>query len=119
MMENVDRPIMFKQTQSADLVGWEGDRTDPRWKEFVRDIRRAAEQAATPPAQGHAGDNMLAPTFWSSVKDTSDEADFEACLKRYPDGHYSDLVRNRIAALTRADARAALPPLPQCRSLLR
>ena len=118
MMENVDRPIMFELTQSADLVGWEGDRSDPRWMEFVQDIRRAAEHAApaTPPvaapspAPGQAADNTMELTFWSSVNDSDDKADFEAYLKRYPDGHYSDLARNRIAALTRAEARAAAPP---------
>lgn len=117
MMENVDRPIMFELTQSADLVGWEGDRSDPRWKEFVLDIRRAAEHAAPqpapaaapPPAQGQAADNTMELTFWSSVKDSDDKADFEAYLRRYPDGHYSDLARNRIAALARAAARAAAP----------
>ena len=118
MMENVDRPIMFELTQSADLVGWEGDRSDPRWMEFVQDIRRAAEHAAPatppvaapPPAPGQAADNTMELTFWSSVNDSDDKADFEAYLKRYPDGHYSDLARNRIAALTRAEARAAAPP---------
>lgn len=118
MMENVDRPIMFELTQSADLVGWEGDRSDPRWIEFVQDIRRAAEHAAPatppvappPPAPGQAADNTMELTFWSSVNDSDDKADFEAYLKRYPDGHYSDLARNRIAALTRAEARAAAPP---------
>jgi formylglycine-generating enzyme required for sulfatase activity len=119
MMENVDRPIMFELTQSADLVGWEGDRSDLRWTEFVQDIRRAAEHAAPaapslaapPPAPGQAADNSMELTFWSSVNDSDDRADFEAYLKRYPDGHYSDLARNRIAALTRAEARAAAPPL--------
>ncbi|MFN4023538.1 MAG: SUMF1/EgtB/PvdO family nonheme iron enzyme [Hyphomonas sp.] len=118
MIENVDRPIMFELTQSADLVGWEGDRSDPRWKEFVADIRRAAEHAApavlpapgVPPVQDQAADNTIELTFWSSVKDSGDKADFEAYLKRYPDGHYADLARNRIGALDRAEARLAPPP---------
>ncbi|MDP1554697.1 MAG: toll/interleukin-1 receptor domain-containing protein, partial [Hyphomonas sp.] len=103
MIEDAERPIMFELTQSADLIGWEGDRSDPRWKEFVADIRRAAEHAApaaspvaaAPPAPGQAGDNTMELTFWSSVKDSDDKADFEAYLKRYPEGHYSDLARNR------------------------
>ncbi|MDP3459266.1 MAG: SUMF1/EgtB/PvdO family nonheme iron enzyme [Hyphomonas sp.] len=118
MIEDAERPIMFELTQSADLIGWEGDRSDPRWKEFVADIRRAAEHAApaaspvaaAPPAPGQAGDNTMELTFWSSVKDSDDKADFEAYLKRYPEGHYSDLARNRLAALARAEARAAAPP---------
>jgi formylglycine-generating enzyme required for sulfatase activity len=121
MIEEAERPIMFELTQSADLVGWGGDRNDPRWKEFVIDIRRAAEHAkpavaapVPPPAPGQAADMTMELTFWSSVKDSGDKADFEAYLKRYPDGHYSDLARNRIAAMSRAEAKAAapLPPPP-------
>lgn len=118
MIEDAERPIMFELTQSADLIGWDGDRTDPRWQEFVTDIRRAAEQAApadakpvpAPAPPGQAADMTMELTFWTSVKDTGDLADFEAYLKRYPDGHYSDLARNRIAAIARAEARAAAPP---------
>jgi formylglycine-generating enzyme required for sulfatase activity len=116
MIEEAERPIMFELTQSADLIGWDGDRNDPRWKEFVIDIRRAADHAkpaapaAPPPAPGQAADMTMELTFWSSVKDSGDRADFEAYLKRYPDGHYSDLARNRIAAMSRAEAKAAAPP---------
>ncbi|MBI1399964.1 SUMF1/EgtB/PvdO family nonheme iron enzyme [Hyphomonas sp.] len=119
MIEDAERPIMFELTQSADLIGWDGDRSDVRWQEFVADIRRAAEQAAAsdskpapvpPPAPGQAADMTMELTFWTSVKDSDDKADFEAYLKRYPDGHYSDLARNRIAAIARAHARAAAPP---------
>ncbi len=118
MIEEAERPIMFELTQSADLIGWDGDRSDPRWKEFVLDIRRAVEHAKpappplapAPPAPGQAADNTMELTFWSSVKDSGDKADFDAYLRRYPDGHYSDLARNRLAALARAEARAAAPP---------
>ncbi|MFN3912794.1 SUMF1/EgtB/PvdO family nonheme iron enzyme [Hyphomonas sp.] len=119
MIEDAERPIMFELTQSADLIGWEGDRSDVRWQEFVADIRRAAEQAAEseakaalppPPAPGQAADMTMELTFWTSVKDSDDQADFQAYLKRYPEGHYSDLARNRIAAIERAEARAAAPP---------
>lgn len=120
MIEDAERPIMFELTQSADLVGWDGDRSDPRWQEFVADIRRAAEQAAPSgdkpappaPAPGQAADMTMELTFWTSVKDSDDKADFEAYLKRYPEGHYSDLARNRIAALARAEAKAAAPVPP-------
>lgn len=124
MIEEAERPIMFELTQSADLIGWDGDREDPRWKEFVIDIRRAVEQAAPveekpvapAPAPGQAADMTMELTFWNSVKDSGDAADFEAYLRRYPDGHYSDLARNRIAAIARAEAKAAAlaapPPAP-------
>jgi hypothetical protein len=120
MIEDAERPIMFELTQSADLIGWDGNREDPRWKEFVLDIRRAVEHAtpaeakpsAPLPAPGQAGDMTMELTFWTSVKDSRDQADFEAYLKRYPDGHYSDLARNRIAAIARAETKPAPPPPP-------
>lgn len=120
MIEDAERPIMFELTQSADLIGWAGDRSDPRWKEFVADVGRAAEQSAPPPetapapsATGQAPDMTMELTFWTSIKDSQDSADFEAYLKRYPDGHYSDLARNRIAAIARANApKPAPPPAP-------
>lgn len=110
MIEDAERPIMFELTQSADLIGWDGERSDARWKQFVADLHRAAEQAApkedTPapvaPAPGQAADMTMELTFWTSIKDSQDPADYEAYLKRYPDGHYSDLARNRIAAIARA-----------------
>ncbi|MFN7180497.1 SUMF1/EgtB/PvdO family nonheme iron enzyme [Hyphomonas sp.] len=119
MIEDAERPIMFELTQSADLIGWDGDRSDPRWKEFVADVSRAAEQSAPPPeaeaapsAPGQAPDMTMELTFWTSIKDSQDSADFEAYLKRYPDGHYSDLARNRIAAIARANAPKPAPPPP-------
>lgn len=68
MIEDAERPIMFELMQTADLVGWDGDRSDERWSTFVEDLRRALEKpkpsvaaapesapqpapVATPPAQ--------------------------------------------------------------------
>ncbi len=118
MIEDAERPIMFELTQSADLIGWEGDRADPRWREFVADVRRvmpADEAPAAPvvfaapsaPAPSPAPDTTMELTFWTSIKDDDDAADFEAYLKRYPNGHYADLARNRLAAIARAEAKAA------------
>lgn len=119
MIEDAERPIMFELTQSADLIGWGGDRNDSRWKQFVADVGRAAEQsapapeaAAAPSAPGQAPDMTMELTFWTSIKDSQDSADFEAYLKRYPEGHYSDLARNRIAAIARANAPKPAPPPP-------
>lgn len=121
MIEEAERPIMFELTQSADLIGWEGDRADPRWREFVADVRRVMPETETPAAPvaapatpvtparepGPAPDMTMELTFWTSIKDDDDAADFEAYLKRYPDGHYADLARNRLAAIARAEAKAA------------
>lgn len=39
MMEACTRPVMFELTQSADLVGWSGDRSAAAWKALVADLR--------------------------------------------------------------------------------
>lgn len=115
MIDEADRPIMFELTQSADLIGWDGDRQDKRWKDFVADIRMAlesAKEAETPqpdlpanatPAIAHP-DATIENTFWTSISDSDDPADYEAYLKRYPTGHFVDLARNRLSGLTRQEA---------------
>ena len=111
MIEDADRPIMFELTQTADLIGWTGDRNEARWGDFVADIKRSLDKhsaaAAAPadtPAEGAPAattndDATIETVFWTSIKDGDDPADFEAYLKRYENGHYADLARNRLAAL--------------------
>lgn len=45
MIEDAERPIMFELIQTADLIGWSGDRGEPRWTEFVADVLRSLEKA--------------------------------------------------------------------------
>lgn len=126
MIEEADRPIMFELTQTADLIGWEGDRNEPRWGDFVTDIKRsldkhqAAAAAPTPSAPAAPtttvgqDDATIETVFWTSIKDGTDPADFEAYLKRYPQGHYSDLARNRLSALSPDPASEPAPaPTPE------
>lgn len=128
MIEDADRPIMFELTQTADLIGWAGDRNEARWGDFVADIKRSldkhAADAAAPaaPAEGAApapaaqNDATIETVFWTSIKDGDDPADFEAYLSRYEDGHYAALARNRLAALSAGGAApepaAAAPVAP-------
>ena len=128
MIQEADRPILFELTQTADLIGWDGDRTEQRWNDFVTDLRHAitrkaaktaeqpitakpvADTASAPaaPARSLADDGTIENTFWMSIQSSTDAADFAAYLKRYPTGHYSDLARNRLAALE-AKAKAKTP----------
>ena len=39
--------------------------------------------------------------FWDSIKASQDPEDYEAYMKRYPEGQFSDLARNRIRQLKR------------------
>ena len=92
---------MFELTQTADLIGWNGDRNEARWGDFVADIKRSLDKhntdEAAPASSPTAGvsattndDATIETVFWTSIKDGDDPADFEAYLKRYENGHYSD-----------------------------
>jgi TolB-like protein len=57
MIEPCERPIMFELTQTAELSHWRGDRDDPVWKAFVREVAdfvagRTADAAPAPAGQG-------------------------------------------------------------------
>lgn len=120
MIQDAERPIMFELTQSADLIGWDGDHEDNRWKGFVADIRLALERAESKAEAAPAAIEPSAPprdatienTFWTSIADSDDAADYEAYLSRYPDGHFVDLARNRLAGLAKAAAPAAATQTP-------
>jgi TolB-like protein len=44
MIEPCKRPVMFELTHTADLEGWGGDSTDPRWRSFIDGLRRFTGQ---------------------------------------------------------------------------
>ncbi len=46
IIEVCDRPIIFELTHAAELTGWTGDISDPRWRTFVSDLRRLMEAAS-------------------------------------------------------------------------
>ena len=48
IIEPCDRPIIFELTHAADLTEWAGDTSDPRWRNFMHDLRRLVEAEADP-----------------------------------------------------------------------
>jgi TolB-like protein len=44
MVEPCERPVMFELTQTADMIGWQGNADDPAWCALVEDIRRFADK---------------------------------------------------------------------------
>ena len=124
MIDNCERPLRFELVQTADLVNWQGDRSDPNWRLFMQGVKNAvghhdvappATPSMAPGATDAPSDNKnditIENTFWTSIKDGAERADFEAYLKRYPEGHFADLARNRLAALERAaQPKPSAPP---------
>lgn len=47
MIEPCERPIMFELTHTADLQGWKGNRSDPRWIALLRDVAQLIETNAS------------------------------------------------------------------------
>jgi len=116
LIEDCERPIRFELVQTADLRHWRGDRNDPHWRAFMQDVRTAitrrsekAQTAATPPG---ANDAAFETAFWNSIKDGKDRTEFEAYLKRYPNGNFASLAKNRLAALGKVAAPASPAPRP-------
>jgi hypothetical protein len=102
MIEPCERPVAFELIQSSDLTEWSGDQTNPRWKDFIRDItakladrRRSAKTMEARPPDSAA----IEAIFWQSIKDSSEPGDFRSYLSRYPNGHFTDIARNRLSAL--------------------
>ncbi|MBI5163867.1 MAG: SUMF1/EgtB/PvdO family nonheme iron enzyme [Magnetospirillum sp.] len=60
-------------------------------------FRPGAAKAEVPVTSGGGGDKEA--LFWSTIKDSKDGADFDAYLKRYPNGDFADLARNRLEGL--------------------
>ncbi|WP_137128444.1 SUMF1/EgtB/PvdO family nonheme iron enzyme [Roseomonas sp. HF4] len=74
--------------------------------------------AGRAPPTAAASSQVLTPSaaaielaFWQSIGASRDPADFEEYLRRYPDGNFSGLARNRIALLG-PPAPAAIPMGP-------
>ncbi|HEX8147835.1 MAG TPA: caspase family protein [Pyrinomonadaceae bacterium] len=67
----------------------------------------ALAAASGAPAPGPADPSSLEVSFWESVKDSKDPADFRAYLEKYPEGAFSALARRR--AQPAAPAAGTLP----------
>jgi formylglycine-generating enzyme required for sulfatase activity len=118
LLEECERPIRFELVQTADLTQWRGERTDPNWRAFMTDIRAAIgrQKNGAPPIAAAAPIAATPPsvetTFWNSIKDGTNKSDFDAYLARYPNGHFVDLARNRITALSRASSQGQATQSP-------
>ncbi len=53
-IDAVDPPIGFTMVQTADLVGWSGDRAHPEWRKLVGHIAENAKRPPKNPPKAHA-----------------------------------------------------------------
>jgi len=99
MIEECDRPIMFELLQTADLVGWDGDRDDSRWRAFVEDINLAIARVEDEAHEALGADDTLEVNYWNSIKDSEDPREFRTYIKRYPKGRFVAQAKRRLAQL--------------------
>ncbi len=50
-------------------------------------------------------------TYWESIRDSRNAADFRAYLAKYPRGNFAGLAANRLTSLSAASPRTQLPPV--------
>lgn len=70
---------------------------------------RAPSASAVAPSQSSPDRETI---YWQSVNDSTDAKDFDAYLKLYPNGHFVDIARNRLAALRPRPESAPRPVQP-------
>ncbi len=58
------------------------------------------------------GHGEIEKTFWTSIERSTDSADFEAYLKKYPKGSYASLAENRLKVLKTDQPPPAATPAP-------
>lgn len=78
-------------------------RSTPRPTPKPKASPTATSTPKTQPANSNAtGEAANERTYWESIRSSTDAEDFRAYLKRYPNGVYADLARNRLNALEAA-----------------
>ena len=76
--------------------------------------RTAAASVAPDEAPPQDGALAVELAFWRSVQGSENPKDYEAYLRRYPDGAFADLARNRLEELAGTQTAAVVaPPEPK------
>jgi hypothetical protein len=65
----------------------------------VQTAPTTATQQVAPPAITAPNPATVELEFWSSIKASNDKADFEEYLRKYPQGSFAGIAKNRIKAL--------------------
>jgi hypothetical protein len=63
----------------------------------IKNLEVATKPAEPEPTSRNSGGTEIA--FWDSVKNSTNPEDFQAYLKKYPNGDFAELANNRLRAL--------------------
>lgn len=86
------------RAEAADQIPWENSSIDGDFY-FVR---HEAAQTMPTGASNHNTPNdqmKVEILFWESIKESQNQADFQAYLRKYPSGNFTELAKNRITFL--------------------
>jgi parallel beta-helix repeat protein len=72
--------------------------------------RPQVEEVAARPTGREAAFELA---FWDTVRDSTNAADFEAYLERYPNGNFAPIAQNRLEELARTEVVVAVPRRPE------
>ena len=112
-----DMPLGFGQLHTHKLINWDGAPDADAFEPILAGVERLVGRARTPiqkaaplpPPPPTPADIEGEVAFWRGVQDSRNISDLRAYLARYGEtALFSDLARERIAALT----PAPLPPQP-------
>ena len=108
---------LFGPRTRAAIRGWQSARglrstgyLDGPQVEALRGQDESPQLASAGAAATDAGGVEV--VFWQSIVNSTNPADFEAYLRRFPNGVFSELARNRLAALP--GSTAGFRPAPTC-----
>ena len=111
--EPVEIGLLFRRVREGVLTATSGRQRPHEYQSLLREhyLSGGAAAAGGPavPAVADGSSAVLAQqetVFWQSISTSTNRADFEAYLARWPAGVYAPLARGRVAAL-----RASADPL--------
>lgn len=102
---NLEVGLMMRRVRDA-VLGATGGQQEPfvygslsAEQIFLNDTRGLSLVTPSPEAAQSPGASAAEIAFWQSIADTSDPAELESYLARYPDGLFSVLAQSRVARL--------------------
>ena len=117
LLSNIGTPglevsLLFRRVR-AEVMDATGDSQVPWVNEALLGefyfVPPTASVTPTTPAPTMAESAEI--VFWNTIQDSTDAADFEAYLARFPDGVFAGLARIRVESLLSAEPEiASLPP---------
>jgi len=115
LFRSVSRPVVLNAPDQtprySDIraAGHEGG-------EFLfvpRDVDLSASVATKPSPTTARDASAFELTFWQSIQSSRNPGDFTAYLRRFPNGTFVDLARNRLRSLEPGQTASVAPPEPR------